>query len=200
MHNIITIKCIVEGHGENEAVPELLRRIGQDHAPHLLILSPQPIRQTRSRLLREGELERCVTLAARQLTTQGGILILIDSDDDCPASIGPALLARAQKVVGHRSISVNLAHREFESWFLAAAPSLANAPGFPSSIPPVPDPERIRGAKERITDLMIADRVYREAVDQKRLARIFDMGMAERSASFRRFRREVIRLINAATE
>lgn len=58
------IAAIVEGDGEVEAVPVLIRRIGLEVSP----LSPptilRPIRVRRQRILKEGELERYVGLAA----------------------------------------------------------------------------------------------------------------------------------------
>ncbi len=85
----LAIACIVEGHGEVEAVPILIRRIVERIDPSLFVRIQRPLRITRSQLLRPRELERAIELAARQVGPQGGILVLIDSDDDCPAELGP---------------------------------------------------------------------------------------------------------------
>jgi len=42
-----------------------------------------------------GELERAVELAGRGLRSPGVVLIVIDSDDDCPKELAPLLLDRA---------------------------------------------------------------------------------------------------------
>lgn len=60
-----SIVAIVEGHGEEEAVPLLLRRIAAAVAPTADIEILPPIRVERNRVVRPEELERVVELAAR---------------------------------------------------------------------------------------------------------------------------------------
>jgi hypothetical protein len=151
----LPIACIVEGHGEVEAVPILIRRIAARVDPARSILVKRPLRITRSQLVRARELERAIELAARQLGRQGGILVLIDSDDDCPAELGPQLLDRARKARSDFPIGVVLAKREFEGWFLASAESLRGKRGLPDDLTSPPDPESIRGAKEWMARHMI---------------------------------------------
>ena len=64
----------------------------------------------------------------------GGILVLLDADDDCPAELAPTLLNRARSARPDCRVSVVLANREFEAWFLASAQSLAGRFGFPADI------------------------------------------------------------------
>jgi hypothetical protein len=71
-------------------------------------------------------------------------LVLLDADDDCPAELGPKIQDRARQVVPHRSVSVVLANREYEAWFLAAAGSLHGQRGFAFECPPGFEPERLR--------------------------------------------------------
>ena len=94
----VHIAPIVEGHGEVQAVPMLIRRIAAEVDPELTAVVEPPIRVPANRLRKPGELERTVELAARKLGGTGGILILIDCDWDrgCPKWDGPALLQRAQ--------------------------------------------------------------------------------------------------------
>src|SRR5262249_13748344 len=119
----LPIACIVEGDGEVEALPILIRRIAERMDPSLAIHVRRPSRFPRSQLVRAGGVERAVELAARQVGRQGGVLVLIDSDDDCPAELGPQLLDRARKARSDLPIGVVLAKREFEGWFLASAKS-----------------------------------------------------------------------------
>ncbi len=81
------LACIVEGHGEVQAVPVLLRRLASALDPTLPLQVEQPIRITKSKLLQARELERAVELAARKVGGAGAILILLDGDDDCPAML-----------------------------------------------------------------------------------------------------------------
>jgi hypothetical protein len=89
--NVIRIATIVEGHGEAESVPLLIRRIAVEIDPSLYIDIKPIIRKPASQLKKEGELERAVELVARQIGGKGGILILIDCDGDneCPKYDAP---------------------------------------------------------------------------------------------------------------
>jgi len=120
----LNLGCIVEGRAEVEAVPLLLRRIQQEIDPGFYLETSKPIRVARNKLVKADVLENAVELAARQLRSPRAILILIDADDDCPAQLGPKLLARAQAAHSDVPIAVVLAKREYEAWFLAAIESL----------------------------------------------------------------------------
>ena len=144
------------------AVPVLLRRIAERVAPDTPVEIPRPIRVKRNRIVRAQELERAVGLAARLAGPDGSILILIDADDDCPANLAPDLLRRAEHSRSDRSISVVVARSEYESWFLAAASSLAGYRGIDERVSPPADPESIRGAKEWLRERMPRGQRYRE--------------------------------------
>ena len=122
----IAIASIVEGHGEIEAVPVLVRRVALDLDPGLVPRILKPQRLPASLLLKAGELERSVELAGRKVGDLGGVVVVLDCDwhGSCPATDGPALLARARATRGDLPISVVLARMEFEAWFLAAAESI----------------------------------------------------------------------------
>src|SRR5439155_15126670 len=107
---------------------------------------PRPFRVPKDRLLRDGELERAVSQAAEDAGPDGRILILIDADDDCPATLGPRLLLRARNARPDRPTCVVLAKFEFESWFLASADSLRGIRSLRGDLDAPSDPESIRGA------------------------------------------------------
>src|SRR5262249_12508350 len=131
-----------------------------------------------------------------QVGREGGILILVDSDDDCPAQLGPQILARARKARSDIPISVVLAKREFEAWFLAAAESLGGTRKLSINLMSPPDPESIRGAKEWIRRNMTRGATYAETLDQPAMTQLFDLDQAAlRSDSFDKCVREVTRLI-----
>jgi len=193
----VRIAAIVEGHGECEAVPILIRRIAETIDPGFVPRVLPPLRVPASRLLKEGEMERSVDLAARKLQGRGGIVIIVDYDREscCPAEDGPALLQRAVAVRGDIPIAVILAKREFEAWFLAAAESLRGQYGLPNNLEPPPDPEAIRGAKEWLSDRMPPGRSYAETTDQPAFATVFDMNAARRADSFDKCYRDVKRML-----
>ena len=194
----MTIKfgCIVEGHGEVQAVPVLIRRIAADLYPELAIDIPRPIRVHRDQVVKDDELEREVEFAARKIQGQGAILIILDSDDDCPAELGPALLHRVSQVFHNVPIAVILAKHEFEAWFLAAAESLRGERGLRSDIDSPSDPEAIRGAKEWLRDRMQSGKTYRSKRDQPALATLFDIEQARQADSFDKCYRDIVRLLD----
>ncbi|CAN3982856.1 DUF4276 family protein [Kitasatospora purpeofusca] len=198
----ITIASVVEGEGELAALPIVLRRLmhregiwdADIRPPHLV---------GRGRLVKQGGLEATVDALARRLppAAPGGILALIDADDDCPAELGPALLRRAVAVRPDRRVSVVLANREFEAWFLAAAPSLGGHAGMPPGLTVPGDHETRRDCKGWLTHHRTDGGQYRPRVDQAPLATAFDMDMAQaNSSSFDKFCRDVSYLITGKRE
>lgn len=187
------IAVIVGGHGECEAVPVPIRRIAAEMQPPVAVEILTPIRVHEDRVRKEGELERYVELAARKLGGTGGIFVLLDCDWDnsCPKTDAPPLLARAHRARPNLLISLVLAHREFESWFIAASRSVGGKRGLAMELEFVADPERIRGAKEWLRRQMPRNRPYTETEDQPALTAEFDMQEARRSPSFDKCYREL---------
>ena len=191
-----TIVAIVEGPGEVDAIPILIRRIAAAALPGAAPHVPRPIRIKRDRFLKEHELERYVDLAARQSGPDGGVLIVLDADDDCPAELAAAILRRATRARSDRPIKVVLARREYEAWFLAAADSIAGRRGLPSDITAPNEAETIRDAKGWLTSRMPPGRAYKETRDQPALTSLFDLATARRGApSFDKMWRTVIQLL-----
>ena len=192
----VKIGCIVEGESEVETVPLLIRRIAGNLYPELPIVVPPPIRRPRNKVVKENELEKAVEFVARQIGGQGAIFIIFDSDDDCPAELGPALLRRASQAHSDLPIAVVLAKHEFEAWFLAAAESLRGQSGLGDDMHPPNDPEAIRGAKEWLSNQMEGSRTYRETRDQPTLAVLFDIEQARQADSFDKCYRDIVRLLS----
>ena len=193
----VRLAAIVEGHGEVEAVPILIRRIAKEFDPATVVNVDSVLRVPASCLRKNGELERQVERAARKIQAKGGILILIDCDWDesCPAKDGPALLERARKARSDLPISVVLAKKEYESWFIAAAESLRGRRGLPPDLSPAPSPEEIRGAKEWLSRQLPPGRCYSATIDQPALTEVFDMKMARGADSFDKCYREITGLL-----
>ena len=199
MTPVIRIACIVEGQGEKAAVPVLLKRIAREvlpNSPDVLVTQPL-LRVHRDKIVKEGEVERSVDLAARKRGQgRGGILILLDADDDCPMELAEELLRRARAERGDQHIRVVLAKREYEAWFLAAARSLAGREGIDESTMPPAQPESIRGAKGWLSRCMPRNSSYSPVYDQRELTRHFDMDAARHSArSFDKLWRDVSALL-----
>lgn len=191
------IGCIVEGHGEEQAVPILLRRLVEriDPATAARLSIPVTLRVSRDKLKKSGELERSVELVARRLEGQGAVLVLIDAEEDQVCVLAPELLARARGQRGDLPIAVVLAKRQFEAWFAAAAGSLAGYRSLPADLGVPADPE-LGSAKKWLKDKM--SRSYSETLDQPAFTARFDLDAARRSPSFDKLWRDVSRLLREA--
>jgi hypothetical protein len=190
------IATVVEGQGEVAAVPVLLRRMAAVIAPEVLLELPRPYRVGRGSLLAPYGLERVVAAVAEQGGRTPGVLVVLDVDDDCPAALGPELLARARNARPDRPGSVVLANREFEAWFLAAASSLRGQRGLTSELAPPADAESPRDCKGWLSQRRVDGRGYKPTTDQAALSAVFDMQMARKnSPSFDKMWRDVERLL-----
>ena len=176
-------------------MPILLRRI-IDQMQSFNIQIAKPWRVKRNKVVKEGELERAIYQGTRDRGNIGAILVVLDADDDCPAKLGPQLMERCRKTT-HLPVAVVLAKIEMEGWFLGGKESLRGVCGIsPDAVSP-PNPESIRGAKERLSKNMMNRRRYLEVDDQPVLAANIDFDLTkDRCPSFNKFLREVHDLIN----
>lgn len=192
----IRVACIVEGHGETDAVPVLLRRMVAAMDSNVELDIPRPQRFDRSKFARRpDEFTKAVLLAGAKATPLGGVLVLLDADDDCPAQLGPDLLGQAQRAHADLPIAVVLAQREFESWFLAAAESLRGQRQLPVDLVSPEHPEDIRGAKEWLRNKLPRGAAYSATVDQPALAARMDLLQARSALSFDKLWRDVEQLL-----
>jgi hypothetical protein len=105
------IATIVEGEGEVTALPIVLRRLAQETLGHWAARFPQPHRYNRNVLVAPGGIERIVGLVAVRSPEAGGILILLDADDDCPAILARPVPARPAPTVTWPSCSPTASSR-----------------------------------------------------------------------------------------
>lgn len=209
----IVIAPIVEGHGEVQAVPVLVRRVWGRVSGGQRVHVLQPIRKARTQLLRppsrapvevgiastpiEEEVEKAVRIAALKLgchRSQGVrtlVLVLLDADEDCPGRLGPDLLAVVRRAAGTIDSTVVLAKYEFETWFGAAAASLGEYLTLSGEDANDVDAEGARRKKKWIADRFHRPR-YSETVDQATLTQHMDLDACRRnSESFRKLWREL---------
>lgn len=169
----MNVGAIVEGHGETVAVPIVIRRIVRERHPGLPVQVPPPLRLSRGKMTLASELSRAVDLMARKAGDGAPVLIFLDADDDCPAELGPRLLAVARTSRADRDIGVVVAQREFEAWYLASASSLRGHGGLPDDLDPPPSHDQIRDAKGWLSQRMRSG--YAPTVDQPRFAALFSL-------------------------
>lgn len=201
--SLLRVAPIVEGHGEVQCIRTLLQRIWMEllGGGHLEVL--QPIRQPRSQLVHEQELNRAIRLAMLKLgqgppaeTERRLVLVLLDADKDPPCRLGPELLNLALKQHAGANIACVLAKIEYETWFAAAAESLQDFLDVkPEELQHSPEDARLgkgwvirhfRGTK------------YSETIDQPRMTARMDLGLCRsRSPSFDKLCRELEKQISA---
>ena len=190
---------IVEGKGDVEAVPLLLRRFASEYAGSAHIEIDSALRMKRSQINKQDSIQRMVQLAMRRRAD--AVMILFDSDDDCPATLASEVTNWAGEVaIGAPCVTV-MAHREFEAWFLASIESLRDIRGIRADAKSHPYPEVPRDAKRALKDRMIYGRGYSETTDQAAFAARFSMFDAySKCRSFRKFVKAFGDLMDATGE
>ena len=185
------IAPIVEGYGERLAIKRMLWRIALDMRPSASLQVNPAIRIKSGSFLNDaGYRSRHVALAAAKARqSQGHVLVMLDSEDDCPAVLGPRLLAQVREQATDVGVLVVLAHREYETWFMAAAESLRGVEGMDLAATAPTDPERTRDAKGWLGRLM--PNRYDPLTHQLAFTQRFDMQAARRVSSFDRLYRKV---------
>ena len=167
------IQPIVEGQGDEAAVPVLLRRL-RDEAQAWGLEVGRPHRKRRTQLVKKDSLQAAVRVAALRENC-GAILVLFDADDDCPKELAPILEAWAREVAGGRPCAVVMANREYEAWFLASIETLR---GLGSILPDATshdEPEAPRDAKGELERRMPRRASYSPTVDQAALTARLDL-------------------------
>ena len=176
---------IVEGHGEAEAAPVLLRRLLAE-ADCQNVGVGRPIRRTQSQLRSKEGIQAGVRLALLQPEC-AAVVILFDGEDDCPKELAAQVRAWAREVASGKPCDVVVAYREYETWFLAALESLRGQYGIARDAAAPANPESKRDAKGALEEFMPPDRAYSETGDQPAMSAVFDMGLAHcRNRSFRK--------------
>jgi hypothetical protein len=195
----VEIACIVEGDGEVQAVPLLVRRIIQESFPSLYVpVSVARNFRGRTKLMNRALFQTAVDGSARRIRRPGGILVLLDADSDCPVDLGRTLLSWAHEVRADVLTSVVVADREYETWFLAAADSLRNVRGLPANLTAPILLEAVQGAKEWLTSQIPLASPYSPTKHQASFSAQMGLALArERSRSFRKLEKEVQALIAA---
>lgn len=203
---LLHVMPIVEGFGEVEAVPILLRRIVQVFHPEHSVNVLKPIRQPRDRMLRNKDLclENSLRLANGKLWQQynvndcGLILFLCDADKDCAKELQILVRKVAESPDLHFQVSVVFAVREYETWFVGAAESLQK---YLNLFTPVPDSPEQDGCQKRWIEDRFRGSKYSETLDQPRLTATFDPVVCRRRCpSFDKLCRDVANALNSKSE
>ena len=140
------IAPIVEGQTEAESIERLLHRVWAEllaTPDRLQVLTPSrgnrgslvhPKRPDLADKIREAH-ARLAQRLKPDPAGRGMLLLLLDADDDCPAELGPRLLAAAKAARSDADISCVLAKKMLENWLVAGASALAGVNDLPSELP-----------------------------------------------------------------
>ena len=160
---------IVEGEGEVGAAGLLIRRILHEHLGEYEFQVDSPMRLRRSEIY--SKLPQFLSYAAKR---QGcdAIVIIADSDDDCPRN----LATKVSRIAADRNIGMPVAavcpNKEYEAWFIASIEDIRGSAIGQRGVTIDPnaecpdDPETIRGAKGWITRQMPKGMAYKPSQDQ----------------------------------
>jgi hypothetical protein len=175
----------VEGHGDIEAVANLVARLSVDLGLHLRWSTPvrwKNLHQPKG-LTQFGELIRARPDAS-------GLLVLRDEDDACPRERGPALADVLRSLNLPFPSAVVLLHREYEVLFLASLEVLAGKslgsgvaerPGIRADSRFEGNFEDVRGVKEWLSERFSPGKSYKPSLDQLPLTRLVDFEIVRRS-------------------
>lgn len=200
------IGLIVEGDGEADAVATLLVRSLHHIGRYDVFSGLVQNSGGRAKLTRAQGLEKFVARAYYE-PDNAAVLVLLDADNDCPVTLAQELAARIVAQGARRPTAIVVAHRMYESWFLACGPvyvgkSLPGRPAFDQKFV-VPDPRdaTTRGPKAHIEKCLPGNTQYKETQDQRIMTSWMDIEMASaNSRSFRRWMDALSQLLAAIDE
>ncbi len=188
----------IEGHSEADAIPVLLRRF-IDRIDAYDVQIDKPWRVKRDQIVNKiGVLENLFRESLIDRDNVGGVLLILDADDDCPKQLGPKLLKRCKEAT-HLPVSVILAKRKLECWFLGAKKSLREVRGIKANAITPSNPEAL--GIGRLENNMDDGFYYHKVDDAPAFAAKLDIDKAVASCpSFARFVRETERLIKVCQD
>lgn len=203
---------IVEGFGEAQALPVLVRRWLQHRRfDRWFDVPDRAVNAKGCGKLKAAHdprrhlgIEHYVATALRAGPADA-ILVVLDADKEClhrghGQGLGPELLMRAQRVAGDVPVSVVVANRTFEAWFLAGRTALARSPLIrdAAELRHIRDPEDRAGGKEAMGQYI--GETYSPPVHQPLLSEAvsFSPGSQARAPSLGKLLRDLDRLTREA--
>ena len=199
-----TLHLLVEGPGDRQAAPLLLRRLlHEQHRRHDWLVEPKHVMEVGGL----PKLRRRLPDFIGHLRGKAcdGALILLDLDDQpggqplLPCQEGPALAAEIAALQPLPfPVVVVFAYREYEAWLLASLASITGrSPHFPRPLAYPGNPEGKRDAKGELDKRMPPLLKYKEVLHQAEFTRLLDVEQARQAPSFRRLERALSELLAA---
>lgn len=188
---------IVEGHGDERALPVLIRHILNVRFNYFEYCVLHPYRLPKGKIQQKDAWDAVISLASERLlgmaNSEHDVLLILatcDADDDCPVELKQILddfsNTRAERIL----FEFVAPQPEYETWFLAAAHSFAGHKDCVDVIQPIQNLNAIRDAKGHFErHILKENRYYSETVDQAKFSAIIDFSLNPETEcrSFRRF-------------
>ena|SRR5438128_6928057 len=200
----LRVAPVVEGHGENTAIRPLLERLCYELLSGDGIDVLQPFRRPQGTLLKEEGLKAAVDAKIKLDNHppdefEKVVLILIDSEGEAPCILAPKLLQWAKQARSDADIACVLPHPMFETWFAAAASSLAGVNGLARNTTTPANPEENGIGKSWLKHHLPPNRSYSGRIDQPRFVAKMDLTQCrQNSPSFDKLCREFEQRFGAA--
>lgn len=175
MHTIVPI---IEGQGERQAVPLLLRRLLHDASVYDVRID-DPVNAHGVGNL-SAKLERFLQHAHRRPGCSA-IIVIQDGEGACPAELVREHVWRAFEAGCARPVAFVIANRMYESWLVASSGTV-----MPDSEPFEGDPEVLHSPKVWLDHHMPPGLAYKETTDQAAMTARLDPALARKCRSFRR--------------
>lgn len=196
------IVAIVEGEGDEKAVPGLVRKIlWACNCYHLPVARAI---KTKGKPALLKKFERYLQYAVDNGST--AILVLVDADEECPREGAAGLAWKAKKLNLNVPIAIVYAKQEYETWFICSlAPDCGNGIRerleLPADVTAPACPETIGDAKKWLKRHMRRQNSYRETVDQEPLTHQLELDLVRsKSRSFRRLWHAMEELVQAVEQ
>ena len=195
-----SIIAIVEGPGDKNSVPELIRRILYEWLYRHDISNLKAIPANgKPKLLKKFEkfLEYAISEKC------AAILVVLDADSDCPREHAARLVERAAALNLNVPVAIVYAKSEYETWFICSlsqdkSKGIRERLRIPEAVTAPGNVEDIRDAKGWLNRNMPSHVTYKGTIDQVNLTHHIDLDLTHRrSRSFRRLCHAVEELVHA---
>lgn len=195
---------VVEGPGDAEALPILLRKIlAHLQQVHIGVATAKNAHGC-GNLERPGGLEKFVEYAFRTPNC-GGVLVVMDTDGNtrCPKTLAPTFAARVRANGTRKPVAIVFAKSEYEAWLIASIESIAGkqikgSSGIIAGAVPPASCESIKNPKVWLEKHFRHPQAYKETLHQAPMSALINPTLAiARSRSFRRLVHAVSQLVDS---
>lgn len=195
-----TLLPIVEGHGDIQAVPILIRRILEYHNHFDITILPPHKRGDLPKI--KSNFDNFFKMAIKE---KAAIIWIIDFDCascNCVVEEAAHLYKKADAIHSGWPFKVSFMVKEFETLFLSdpdatrgVLKEISKSVSFPKN------PETIRGAKEWLSKSMPSGYAYKETVHQAKLSAAVNLDCLRKSSpSYRHFEKSILNLVKVTEQ